>query len=148
MTEWPPLQNSSPEGEREKHELSKEEKESLHFAPQTEEGPKDPESSLEKIDIFLGDKRVGGGSFIADKKEGGVTQFQGLEVSPEYRGKGIGKEVYRKLNEEAKKRGQVLVSDMIVSGDAERVWESLVRSGEAEKIGEKMYQFKREEKKE
>ncbi|MGC9603309.1 MAG: GNAT family N-acetyltransferase [Minisyncoccia bacterium] len=148
MKEWPSVQGDNPEGEREKRELTEEERESLHFAPQVEEGPNDPDSSLEKIDIFLGEEKIGGGSFIPDRKEGGVTQFQGLEILPEYRGMGIGKEVYRKLNEDAKKRGQVLTSDIIVSDDAKRVWESLVRSGEAEKLGEGIYRFKREEKKE
>jgi ribosomal protein S18 acetylase RimI-like enzyme len=145
MNEWPPAQDANTEGRPEKRELTQEEKDSLHFAPQIEEGPVDEDSSLRKIDIFLGEKKVGGGSFIPDKKEGGVTQFQGLEISPEYRGRGIGKEVYRRMNENAKERGQVLVSDIITSDDAKRVWESLVKSGEAEKIGETMYRFKREE---
>lgn len=61
------------------------------------------------------------------------------------KGKGVGKQTYKNLNEEAKQRGGVLVSSETISTEAENVWKSLVKEGVAEKVGD-VYKFKKDAK--
>jgi hypothetical protein len=60
------------------------------------------------------------------------------------KGIGAGKQAYKNLNEEAKKRGGVLVSSETMSNEAENVWKSLVKEGVAEKVDD-VYKFKKVE---
>ncbi|MFA4937464.1 MAG: GNAT family N-acetyltransferase [Patescibacteria group bacterium] len=138
---------NSKENESQLHEsvnLNEEEKQLLTIKESIPED-KDPTSKLQTRDILFNGERIGGFSYLYDNKPGGYTTFQGLEINENYRGRGMAKELYRRLNAEAQTRGEVLVSDMIVSDDAKRVWESLVRSGEVERLEGDMYAFKRPE---
>jgi hypothetical protein len=60
------------------------------------------------------------------------------------KGIGAGKQAYKNLNEEAKKRGGVLISSETMSNEAENVWKSLVKEGVAEKVDD-VYKFKKVE---
>ena len=66
----------------------------------------------------------------------GKNEVSGVVLHSQLRGKGIGKEFYRAVNNDllTKNRGPIK-SDFDISDDAVKVWESLVRSGEAKRIG-------------
>ena len=65
-------------------------------------------------------------------------QVDSVIVKPDYRGYGIGKEMYRLAND---KLGP-LYSDAHQTSDASSLWKSLVKSGEAEQDGERYVMFK------
>lgn len=54
----------------------------------------------------------------------------------DYKGKGLGKGMYRYIIKDLSKENKLLYSDDMQSADAARVWDSLVSMGVAEKTGE------------
>ena len=54
----------------------------------------------------------------------------------DYKGKGLGKGMYRYIIKDLSKENKSLYSDDMQSADAARVWDSLVSMGMAEKTGE------------
>lgn len=54
----------------------------------------------------------------------------------DYKGKGLGKGMYRYIIKDLAKDNKTLYSDDMQSADAARVWDSLVSIGMAEKTGE------------
>jgi hypothetical protein len=54
----------------------------------------------------------------------------------DYKGKGLGKGMYRYIIKDLGKDNKTLYSDDMQSADAARVWDSLVSMGMAEKTGE------------
>lgn len=85
--------------------------------------------------IYFKGKRIGRISLRESHGENLRSVYE-MEIKPEYRNKGIGKEIYRRINQELNKQGLVLASESggITSADGKYMWESLVRSGEAEVI--------------
>lgn len=77
------------------------------------------------------------------------TKIVNIYIDEEQRGKGIGKEIYRKINEESiKKTGFPAWSSKGTRNDnSNRVWAALEKSGEAEINAEGDYSFKMPEKK-
>jgi hypothetical protein len=77
------------------------------------------------------------------KKKGVVHPFL-AHIEEGLRGTGAGAEFYRKVNEHLKKHNLVLGSDMpdLLSKDAARLWDSLVKTGDAEKLPSGSYKFK------
>jgi len=64
------------------------------------------------------------------------SSISGVLVHPELKGKGLGKAIYRFVNNDLISKGRPsLKSDFDITSDAIRVWESLVKSGEAIKTG-------------
>jgi hypothetical protein len=64
------------------------------------------------------------------------SSISGVIVHPKLKGKGLGKTIYRFVNDELISKGRPsLKSDFDITPDAVRVWESLVKSGEAVKTG-------------
>lgn len=60
----------------------------------------------------------------------GINQMEGIELAPEYRGMGLGLQIYTQLIEEALAQGKAFSSDPSeISPDAERVWAALERRG-------------------
>lgn len=90
----------------------------------------------EFVDIKYYDKVGAVLATVGDKKVGALRvkpfkdgyQVDSVLVSPEYRGHGIGKEMYRTAFEEL----GTLYSDAQQTSDATALWKSLVSSGEAE----------------
>lgn len=65
----------------------------------------------------------------------GVAEVAYSELSPEYRGRGLGIELYKHLADKAAEGGFTrLISDSIRSPEAERLWQSLVNKGYAKPI--------------
>lgn len=60
----------------------------------------------------------------------------GTVLYDDYKGKGLGKGMYRYIIRDLAKDGKVLYSDDKQSTEAARVWDSLVAMGLAEKTGE------------
>ena len=85
--------------------------------------------------IYFKSKRIGR-VIVRSSGEYNLDSVDYVEIKPEYRGRGIGKEVYRRLNKELNQQGKVLKSNPggVISPEAKLVWESLVRSGEAEVV--------------
>lgn len=75
----------------------------------------------------VGDEKVGA---LRTKPYKDGYQVDSVIVKPEYRGHGIAKEMYRAAFEELGS----LYSDQAQTADAERVWDSFMKSGEAQKI--------------
>jgi len=64
------------------------------------------------------------------------SSIAGVVLHPDVQGKGIGKEMYRYVNNDLIENGkQPLKSDYDITPDAINVWKSLVKSGEATQIG-------------
>lgn len=92
-----------------------------------------------KKNIYFKGKRIG---YIALREcgAGNLQSIYEVKAESQYRKKqkikGIGKEIYRRINQELNKQGKVLTSEIggITSSDAKNMWESLIRSGEAEVI--------------
>jgi len=64
------------------------------------------------------------------------SSIAGVVLHPDVQGKGIGKEMYRYVNNDLIQNGkQPLKSDYDITPDAINVWKSLVKSGEATQIG-------------
>jgi hypothetical protein len=64
------------------------------------------------------------------------SSIAGVVLHPDVKGKGIGKEIYRFVNNDLiNKRKAPLKSDFDITPDAINVWESLVKSGEAKQVG-------------
>jgi len=85
--------------------------------------------------IYFKGKRIGKIS-LRESGGGNSQSIYEVEIEPGYRNRGIGKEVYRRVNQELNKKGMVLTSEIggITSTEANHMWESLVRSGEAEVV--------------
>jgi GNAT superfamily N-acetyltransferase len=56
-----------------------------------------------------------------------------------FRGKGIGKRMYKYMIKQLKKENKILYSDLRQTPDAKRVWDSLVRDGYASFDGERFH---------
>jgi hypothetical protein len=64
------------------------------------------------------------------------SSISGVIIHPKLQGRGLGKTIYRFVNDDLTNRGKSpLKSDFDITPDAIRVWESLVKSGEAVKAG-------------
>ena len=64
------------------------------------------------------------------------SSIAGVVLHPDVKGKGIGKEIYRFVNNDLiNKRKAPLKSDFDITTDAINVWQSLVKSGEAKQVG-------------
>jgi hypothetical protein len=64
------------------------------------------------------------------------SSISGVFVHPNLKGKGLGKAIYRFVNNDLINKGRpALKSDFDITPDAIKVWESLVKSGEAIKTG-------------
>jgi len=64
------------------------------------------------------------------------SSIAGVVLHPDVKGKGIGKEMYRYVNNDLIQNGkQPLKSDYDITPDAINVWKSLVKSGEATQVG-------------
>ena len=64
------------------------------------------------------------------------SSISGVVLHPDVQGKGIGKEMYRYVNNDLIENGkQPLKSDYDITPDAINVWKSLVKSGEATQVG-------------
>ena len=64
------------------------------------------------------------------------SSIAGVVLHSDVKGKGIGKEIYRFVNNDLiNKRKAPLKSDFDITPDAINVWESLVKSGEAKQVG-------------
>ena len=85
--------------------------------------------------VYFKGKRIGRISLRGAHADNLQSVYE-MEIKPEYRNKGIGKEIYRRVNQELNKQGKVLTSEFggITSTEAKQMWKSLVRSGEAEII--------------
>jgi len=99
----------------------------------------DPIAWLHNQDVHLGDKKIGELKYTDSAELKGmesenVAILGNIKIEPELRGKGHGKAVYRQFIKEVQARGLQLRSGDTLSREAQRVWESLVRSGEAEEI--------------
>jgi len=83
------------------------------------------------------------GQVIVDKG-GDNWNIKRVDVEPDFQRRGIAKETYRQLNEEAKKDGKLLESDRPdkINPESKRIWESLVKSGEAEKLDNGAYRMR------
>lgn len=69
-----------------------------------------------------------------------------VDVDKEHQRRGIAKNTYINLNEDAKKEGKVLRSDRAdkINEESRPIWESLVKTGEAIKLEDGSYIFKTE----
>jgi hypothetical protein len=64
------------------------------------------------------------------------SSIAGVVLHPDVKGKGIGKEIYRFVNNDLINKGRKpLKSDFDITPDAINVWKSLVKSGEAKEVG-------------
>jgi hypothetical protein len=64
------------------------------------------------------------------------SSIAGVVLHPDVKGKGIGKEIYRFVNNDLINKGKKpLKSDFDITPDAINVWKSLVKSGEAREVG-------------
>jgi hypothetical protein len=64
------------------------------------------------------------------------SSIAGVVLHPDVKGKGIGKEIYRFVNNDLINKGRKpLKSDFDITPDAINVWKSLVKSGEAREVG-------------
>ena len=64
------------------------------------------------------------------------SSIAGVVLHPDVKGKGIGKEIYRFVNNDLINKGKPpLKSDFDITPDAINVWKSLVKSGEATQVG-------------
>jgi len=64
------------------------------------------------------------------------SSIAGVVLHPDVKGKGIGKEIYRFVNNDLINKGKPpLKSDFDITPDAINVWNSLVKSGEATQVG-------------
>lgn len=72
------------------------------------------------------------GSFRLRPVSDGFKIFETV-LYDKYKGKGLGKGMYMYIIRDLSKEGKILHSDDKQSGDAARVWDSLVLSGVAEK---------------
>ena len=64
------------------------------------------------------------------------SSISGVVLHPDVKNKGIGKEIYRFVNNDLiNKRKAPLKSDFDITPDAINVWKSLVKSGEAKQVG-------------
>jgi len=88
----------------------------------------------------VGDKKVGA---LRLKPFKDSYQVDSVTVSKDYRGVGIGKELYRAANDKLTKG---LYSDQAMTKDAERVWNSFISNGEAEKTEDNRYIMIKESK--
>lgn len=93
---------------------------------------------------------------IPFNENGEIKVYDGetiTEISPEFRNKKIGKRAYIAAAAYLAKQGKTLTSDTLLTDDAVRLWESLVKDGYAEKVSdsgnkdkygynEKQYRFK------
>jgi len=64
------------------------------------------------------------------------SSIAGVVLHPDVKGKGIGKEIYRFVNNDLINKGKPpLKSDFDITPDAINVWNSLIKSGEAKQVG-------------
>jgi len=100
----------------------------------------DPENTFTTPIVKNGEKI---GDITIDKKDK-TWDVKWIEIDPDKRDHGNGKDTYRKMNELAQKEGKVLQSDTkpkLNTETAGYVWESLVKSKEAIKTEDGRYQM-------
>jgi hypothetical protein len=108
----------------------------------TEEGS-DGDHDVITYDLNRGGEMIGEVEVHKYKDKG--HRFSSVELNNEFRGKGIGKEVYRDANERSlKESGYPLWTKKAeLNENSARVWESLIKNGEAEILPNGNYQFKK-----
>jgi len=74
--------------------------------------------------VTAGDK-----GFIDVGDHGGFRHIRESKVAPEYRGQGVGVDLYKGAANESLRRGGPLASDLTVSEDAARIYDALARRG-------------------
>ena len=84
--------------------------------------------------IFVGEEYRGKAEIASEQ---GVARIRWINVNKKEGETGNGKNAYRTLRDQARERGEELISDIYYrrSSDAEAAWQSLVKSGEAVRVG-------------
>jgi len=97
----------------------------------------DSEKYSDIFDILLDDKKIGELNLCA---HGWINK---IEIKNKYRNKGLGKQIYKKINDELLLKERNLSTELsLISLEAKRVWLSLEKENKVKKIiGTNKYQF-------
>lgn len=104
----------------------------------------DAKGNVVSMDVIEKDNKVG--EVVLEKKENDWNIVR-IDVKADDRRRGIAKESYKKLNNQAKEQGKILTSNKPdkINQESRRIWESLVRDGDAIQLEDGSYMFKTEE---
>jgi len=106
--------------------------------PATELGTDNKITNNQNVYLLHSEGKEIGILAVNNKKLGNrdESSISSVVLHPDVKGKGIGKEMYRYVNNDLIQNGkQPLKSDWDITPDAINVWKSLVKSGEATQIG-------------